>query len=197
MVGKIIVNISSNKHTENTGLGIPSGHIALGFSNHLTLEKHLRIFCSSGLQNNFLNVLIVSEDERKYYQNILRKGNFDVNGLIESGNLLFCTHEQLFDNNSIGLSFTPVREFMSSIRDLIHDEHKSGVQIVGTIANRLAQDGNVEHCSNIESSWNKFFEYYEIPYNLFCPYKLPLGSDMIDLIKQHHANKIIEPPDAT
>lgn len=140
-----------------------------------------------GLKKNLMNVLLVSNEEKSTLVKGLTENGFSIKDLEESNSIVFKTHEEMFENTSIGDTFYPIEEYLSSLQHIISDNQKNGFQIVGTIADRVINNGNTAKTINLEKNWNDYIGTTSTQINLLCPYKLPLEEQIIkDVLEIHN-----------
>ena len=140
-------------------------HLAVLVNEELQLKKLVRRFVTMGLNNNCLNVLIVSRDEEPRYKGFLK-------GIgMESGDLEILLHEELYPDTRIGSSFKPILNALNSVKELARKQRKSGLQIIGTIVGNLYQQKRYSDCFKREKRWQKLIPQFDMPIVALCPYK--------------------------
>lgn len=169
-------------------------HLAFEFSDHDELSEYISEFMMLGMRKNCINVLVISKEELSDYLNRLIANGINVNDLMNSEDLVVCTHDEIYQDVKIGSSFEPVLGYLNKLHDLVKKKKKSGLCIVGTIAGNLENNGNHEEGIKIENSWHEIIPKFEIPIRLICPYQSLTDSETIQSLVLCHNEGLIRHP---
>jgi len=169
-------------------------HLAFEFSDHDELSEYISEFMMLGMRKNCINVLVISKEEVSDYLSRLIANGINVGDLMNSEDLVVCTHDEIYQDVKIGSSFEPVLGYLNKLHDLVKRKKKSGLCIVGTIAGNLENDGNHEECIKIERSWHEIIPKFEIPIRLICPYQSLTDSETIQSSVLCHNDGLIRHP---
>lgn len=163
-------------------------HLAFEYEHNLDLGKILSEFIRNGMQNQLLNLLIISKEEKMQYVDLLKQNGVDVDEYFKSNDLIVCEHDELYPDGEIGSSFQSILNYLNDASYALKKNGKRGFNIVGTVAGNLANFAKHEKCVDIEKSWHYVLPTFKYPIRLICPYKTNLPISIIaDLSKYHTA----------
>lgn len=137
-------------------------HFTMSYAGKEEFSNLLVTFLQRGTQNNCLNVLIISEDEKRRLGSFLNSFR-ECRDKSEAGSMpddtVIMTHAELYgdelDSASLPLSFQPIMNGMAQARQLAIQKQKSGLNVVGTVAGRLFSMGRFDECLQIERLWHE------------------------------------------
>jgi hypothetical protein len=132
-------------------------------------------FLQRGLQKRCLNVLIISEEERRQLRAFLdrRRGQYPP-AIVNLDGVVIATHEELYGSNSLAasapLSFQPILDTLNSAKQRAADSRLSGLNVSGTVAGALFGNARFAQCIQLEKMWHETARHFSMPMTVMCPY---------------------------
>jgi hypothetical protein len=183
--GTILEKISKMKNHD---------HLAFEFSDNDELSEYISEFMMLGMRKNCLNVLVISKEEIDDYYNMLTSNGISIKDLVNSEDLIICSHDEMYQNVKVGSSFEPVIKYLNKVHKIAKKKKKTGLCIIGIIAGNLENNGNHKDCIRIEKAWHEIIPNYEMPIRLICPYKSLSDSKTIESLVLYHNDGLIRHP---
>jgi hypothetical protein len=165
-------------------------HLAFTIHNNDDFGSHLSEFIMQGLRMNLLNVMIVSEREAKKYVELLRQNGINAIDLINSQDIIILSHEEIFGKAKFG-TIEPILKRVDKLTSIVKAKKKSGMNIIGTIADTLACTGQHDQCLKLEKVWHESIPKFEVPIRVVCPYHTPISSEIIDSLVLNHTDDFV------
>ena len=163
-------------------------HFVMSYaSKEEELPSTLVAFLQRGFQNKCLNLLILSEYEKRLFESFLAsykkthgKGSMAVGGQDDNNNIVILTHDELFGNldslssSSFPLSPQPILNILNQARQTAIERQLSGLNVVGTVAGTLFSKGKFAECLQLEKLWHEIILQFSMPITVMCPYEKPI-----------------------
>jgi DcmR-like sensory protein len=156
-------------------------HFIMNYTHEEEFLTLLVTFLQRGIKNKCINVIVVTEDEKRQIESFL---NYSKNyhhdqstvAFFDNNNTLLVTDPELIgDLNSVSsLSFQPFANILNQATQQVTQKQMSGLNIVGTIAGRLYGKGRFEECLQIENMWHETIRQFSILITLMCTYEKPI-----------------------
>jgi hypothetical protein len=155
-------------------------HFTMSYTNKDKFPSLLITFLQRRSQENCLNVLIISEDEKRRLQSFLDSSKGDHNDKSTTdfidNNTLIVTHSELYgDLDSVSsFSLQPFMDGLNQAREIAIQKQMSGLNIVGTLAGALYSKGRFEECLQIEEQGHQALRQFPMPITVMCLYEKPI-----------------------
>lgn len=159
-------------------------HVIAYYSSPFQLEQMVCHFVARGLKSNQITVMAVSRPEEHAFKEFLKVNGMDVNGLIETQDIIIVPHDELYPAG-LDSSFEPILGRLHAARGLLEPRKRTGLNIIGTVAGNLAMRGQHEKCLHIEQAWHRTVQDYAVPITLLCPYQEGAVESEAPLVKCH------------
>lgn len=159
-------------------------HVIAYYSSPFQLEQMVYHFVARGLKSNQIAVMAVSRPEEHAFREFLKVNGMDVDGLIETQDILIVPHDELYPAGPDS-SFEPILGRLHAAKGLLESKKRTGLNIIGTVAGNLAMRGQHEKCFHIEQAWHRTVQDYAVPITLLCPYQEGSIESEAPLIKCH------------
>jgi hypothetical protein len=155
-------------------------HFIMSYTHRQELPSIIAAFLQRGVQNNCVNVLAISEDEKRRLVSFLKSSQKlhhgkNTTGLLDE-HVIIVTHDELYgDLDSISsMSFQPFMDILNQARQLAIQKQMSGLNVVGTVAGSLFSNGHYEECLQIENTWHETVYQFPMPITVMCLYEKPI-----------------------
>ena len=165
----------------------PRDHLAFEFDSYDEISEYISEFIILGMKKNFLNILVLSSEEIKIYESMLRENLINVDALVESNDLIIISHDEVYENVKFGGSFDPIVVILEKMAKLASEKKKNGLNIVGTIAGTLASNKQDTDTIKIENGWHEIIPNFKMPIILICPYQSSLDPSMRKSLVENHS----------
>jgi hypothetical protein len=159
-------------------------HFTMSYTRKDEFPTLLVTFLQRGVQNNCLNVLVISEDEKRLFESFLNSSEGhhyygkSTMGFSDDDSIVIVTHDELYGDidsfSSSSLSSQPIVDSLNRVKQRAIQKQMSGLNIVGTFAGRLFSKGRFEECLQIENLWHHTIQQFSMPITVMCPYEKPI-----------------------
>jgi hypothetical protein len=167
-------------------------HFVMSYSRKEEFPDLLVTFLERGFQNNCLDVLLISEEEKRQFESFLISSkrhhhhhDYDYYGKTRIGpdpannpDVFIVTHAELYGDKRLdstsSISFQPILDILGRAKKKAAEKQMSGLNVVGTVAGALFDNGQFEECLRIEKKWDETIRDFPMPITLMCLYKKPI-----------------------
>lgn len=143
-------------------------HVVLTFDNESQFKKIVRTFVKRGIDCNQINVLFIYSNEEQKFLELLDKIP-NINSLFNSGEITMIPAEESAGNDSVWLDH--VLKKVSDTVTLANNRLKTGLNLLGTVAGKLIEQGRYDEAMNVENRFVRAIKDYQIPITTICLYK--------------------------
>jgi hypothetical protein len=155
-------------------------HLIMSYTYKQELPILIATFLQRGAQRNCVNVIVISEDEKRRLAFFLKSSEKVHHGknathLLDE-NVIIVTHDELYGDLGEGssLSFQPFMDILDQAKHLAIQKQLSGLNIVGTVAGTLFSNGHYEECLKIENIWHETVRQFHMQITVLCLYEKPI-----------------------
>jgi signal transduction histidine kinase len=145
-------------------------HLVYAYLDESQLATAVSEFVRRGLSRNQTNLFLVTAAEAEKYEALLARVGLDLRALAASGVVAVETVDQWL-GEPIDSVFDRIEEQLKVHGKVAREQNRSGLNIIGTIANTLAKQGRYSECLLLEAFWHSTIDQAEMPVTLLCPYE--------------------------
>lgn len=156
-------------------------HFVVSYARAEEFPCLLAAFLRRGSLNGCLNVLIISEDEKRRLASFLSSGERLGEFPVSPDGVFIVTHAELYGNLDSSpsspphiLSFRPILDALKQAGRDAAERKLSGLNVVGTFAGMLFGKGKFAECLQIEKKWHETILQFPMPVTVMCPYEKPI-----------------------
>jgi hypothetical protein len=145
-------------------------HLAFTFAGDLELAEVIPAFVDKGLNQNHLNIFLVTRKQAEIYTGYLKDSGIDADKLIASEDILFEPIDELIQEEHVKVITDSLTRKLQSAGALASRKGRRGLNILGEIAGTFAAMGRYEDCVLVEMFWHNTMPTFKPPITLICPY---------------------------
>jgi len=145
-------------------------HPAFTFGSQMELAEAITAFIDRGLNQNAINVLLVTKQQGEIYTGYLKEAGIDADSLLSSQDIIIEPIDGLLPQKVEEIT-KAVASKLKDIGELAKSKGRRGLNIVGEIAGTFAAQGRYEDCALVELFWHSFIPKFNPQITLICPYE--------------------------
>jgi hypothetical protein len=157
-------------------------HLVITFNDRTQLQEIVINFVKRGINNNNLNVLLITREEESEFINVLN--NFEnINSLFRSEDIIIVNADDYLQDGTYLIE--PVMKRLDSIGQIAKDRSKTGLSVIGTPPSVLIEQGKYDEAHNIEIQFHDAIQKSGIPATFLCLYR-SLPQELEGRLSEYH-----------
>jgi hypothetical protein len=147
-------------------------------NNEIQFKEIVNAFIERGINYNQMNILLIYRKEEQKY---LRTRN--INSLFNSQEITIIPADDGFYNGRFFVE--PIIKKLSSIMSLAQQKSKKGLNLLGSLAGKLIEQGRYNDALGLEHTVTEAVKTFEIPVTILCLYN-SIPADLEDRLSEYH-----------
>ncbi len=160
-------------------------HVGIKYVTIGDISKIIINFTLRGMAKNQLNVWGINKDEKKQWIEILKTNGVDVQSMVNSEDLVILGDEEYNVDPKYYMNQ------LQSLKDLIKNKQKSGINIIDTSLGNLFSLGKFDHCIKIEKMLDEMIGTSEIPITMIHLYSSSMTKEQQSSIAEVHNSGLV------
>ena len=147
-----------------------SDQLVITFNDKSEFEQIVINFIKRGIDNNEINVLLISKKEEPEFIQTLNKIK-NIDSLFRLQDVVVLRADDYFLEGTYLIE--PIPKRLDNIREIAKDRSKSGLSMIGTpiLEQTLIEQGKYDEAHNIEIQFHETIQKSEFPTTVLCLYR--------------------------
>ena len=147
------------------------GHLGFSWSEQLKLDDAISDFVGRGIDNDCINILLVTRKEAEEYVRYLKESGVQVDELNAAGEIVVEHIDELLQEKQVKVVTDLITRQLETFSELARSKGMRGLNIIGRVAANMAKLGRYESALLIELFWQNTVSKSVMPITVICPYE--------------------------